>query len=580
MSELQALAKDFQSQGDTVLEKLTEWAQDRGEQICVYYGDEEQAYSFRCFNRLCNRVANGLAAMGVSKADRVSVLSKNAFVTSIAMFATWKLGALYCPINNAYKGELLSYIINDTGPKVLLVDQQFVARLNAIQSDIAELPELLIHEPEIGAHDYDDSQRESLDQLFSSRSWATLLEHSDSDPGVSVYADDLANIIYTSGTTGQPKGVVQSHKWIHAYNYYALKTSHADYVIHSDLPLYHVGGAMLSVAGAVWAGCRLALWDRFSPESFWQRIRQSGATHALLVDTMIDWLMNAPVSESDRDHGLKIVNMTPLPANHNAMAQRFGIEFVQTGYGSTELGVGFIGLIDELGADYPKPKQWQRGHSRELIRRRHTELGGGQSLLEGCATVRKGFMGSVACLVDVKLVDANGKDVAPDQPGQLAFRHKLPATMFCEYFNKPSATDKAVRDGWYYPNDVVSVDDNGIYYFEDRQQGFIRVRGENLSATTVEQQMQYHPAVSRCAVVGVPAEQGNEQDIAAFVVLKPKADATAEDLQHWAREQLPKFMWPRHLRIVATLPVTPTFKVEKYKLAQQLIAEQAARPHA
>lgn len=580
MLDLVKLEQDYLSQGNTVLEKLAEWVECRGDSVCLYYGEQDRQYSFRAFNALCNQAANGLSALGIQKGSRVSVLSKNAFVTTVAMFAAWKLGALYCPINNNYKGDLLAYIINDTNPKVLLADQQFTGSLNAIQNDIEQIPELVIYEPDTQAHDYDAALSTSPDEVFSSRSLSVLLDSSDDDPNVCVADTDLANIIYTSGTTGQPKGVVQNHRWIHHYNYYGLESAHPDNVIHSDLPLYHVGGALMNVAGAVWAGCCLALWDRFSPESFWSRIRRSGATHAPLVDTMINWLMDAPPSEYDKSHSLKAVNMIPLPSNHNDVARRFGIDFVIAGYGSTELGVGFTGLIDELGDEYPKSAQWEKGYTRQKIRELHAGVGSAKSLINGMLPVKKGFMGTLASLVDVKVVDEAHNEVAPGVPGQVAFRHKLSNMMFREYFNKPEATREAMRGDWYYPSDVVSYDEDGLYYFEDRKQGFIRVRGENLSATTVEQQIHKHPAISRCAVVGVPALQGSEEDIAAFLVLKDAGSTTVDELAQWVRDQLPKFMWPKHLRIVDTLPVTPTFKVEKFKLEQQLKAELAARHSA
>ncbi len=567
------LEQDFRSQGDTVLEKLTEWVEVKGDRLCLYYGEQDQAYTFQRFNQICNRVANGLAGLGVKKGDRVSVLSKNAFVTTVTMFAAWKLGALYCPINNNYKGDLLAYIINDTSPKVLLADWQFIASLNAIKDAIGQHPQLLIHQPEPEAHDYDPTVTIAPDEDFSVSWMSALLESSEEDPDVNVKDTDLANIIYTSGTTGNPKGVVQNHKWIHNYNYYGLKLAHPDNVIYNDLPLYHVGGALMNVAGAVWAGSCLALWDRFSSEDFWRRIRKSGATHALLVDTMINWLMDAPPSAEDRNHSLKAVNMTPLPSNHNEVARRFGIAFVNCGYGSTELGVGFVGMIDELGEEYPKPAKWERGYTRKQVRALHAQMASTESLISGLSPVKKGFMGTLAPLVEVKVVDDADNKVAPGTPGQVAFRHKLPDMMFREYFNKPIETQSAMREGWFYASDVISYDEEGIYYFEDRKQGFIRVRGENVSATTVEQQIQDHPAISRCAVVGVPAKQGDEQDIAAFLVLKQAGDITVDEIDYWLRENLPKFMRPKYLRIVDALPITPTFKVEKYKLEQLLIAE-------
>ncbi len=571
--DLPSLEKDFLSQGKTVLEKLDHWVAFKGDSPCLYYGEAGQIFTYQEFDRLTNQLANGFAKTGVGKGDRISILSKNNLVTTLAMFASWKLGAVYCPINNSYKGDLLAYILNDTGPKVLFLDQQFVADVNAVAERLEKLPLLVVHEPEEGDHDYNAAVTAQPDKSFGALTLNALLDAPDTTPDVPVFETDLANIIYTSGTTGNPKGVVQNHKWMHGYIYGLLRRCHQDEVIYSDLPLYHVGGACFNVVRAVWSGCKLALWDRFSPKDFWRRIHTSGATFAMLMDVMIDWLMQVPPSEEDRNNTLKHVGMMPLPANHHAVARRFGFDFVGIGYGSTELGAGFGGLIDEWPGEQGTPTMLWKGFSKEVIRQHHRELVSDNSLVPGNSTIRKGFMGVPSPLVDVKVVDEEGNPVGPRVPGQAVFRHRLPDMLFREYFNKPEATAEAVRDGWYYPSDLISYDEDGLYYFEDRKQGFIRVRGENLSAVTVEHQLQQHPAIHRSAVIGVPAAEGNEQDIAAFIVLKNGGDLPESCLHEWAEGALPKFMRPRYFRFVEELPVTPTFKVEKYKLKSQMLKE-------
>ncbi len=573
-SDLLLLEKDFLSQGKTVLEKLRHWVDCKGDSPCLYYGEDDRLFTYREFDRLTNQLANGLARLGVRKGDRISILSKNNLVTTLAMFASWKLGAVYCPINNRYKGDLLTYILNDTDPKALLGDQGFVADLNAVKPQLNQLPRIVVHTPKPGDHDFEDAVAAQPDQAFDALNLDALLDGADSAPGIPVDENDLANIIYTSGTTGNPKGVVHNHRWMHNYISGTLALHHPDDVLYSDLPMYHVGGACFNVVRAVWAGCKLALWDRFSPNSFWERMRLSGATHATLMDVMIDWLMKAPPSDRDREHALKVASMNPLPANHNEIARRFGIDFVGAGYGSTELGGGFGALIDELGDELPKSPAWQKGYSREAMRKLFVEVGGSaQAIIGAQQPLRKGVMGLPNPLVDVKVVDDDGNPVPPNVPGHAAFRHKLPNMLFLEYFNKPEATAEAVRDGWYYPSDLISYDEDGLYYFEDRKQGFIRVRGENLSAVTVEHQLQRHPAIQRSAVIAVPAAEGNEQDIAAFVVLNNSQDLTEDALHAWSEAELPKFMRPRYFRFVEELPVTPTFKVEKYKLKERLLAE-------
>lgn len=572
MSELLSVEKDFRLQGSTVLEKLSEWVISKGDSRCIYYGEDDRYLTYDELNRMSNKVANGYARLGVKKGDRISVLSKNALVTTITMFAAWKLGALYCPINNSYKGDLLAYIINDTQSKVLFLDQCFVENVNTIRDQIKNLPHLVVHEPKPEEHDFDTALIVQPASVFNMAAMDTLLEAPDNDPEVSVSEFDLAGIIYTSGTTGNPKGVVQNHRWLHSYNYLSLKLHHPDTVIYNDLPLYHVGGAYFNVVRAIWSGCQLALWDRFSPNEFWHRIHKSGATFAQLMDVMIDWLLQAPPSPDDRNNSLFMVGMNPLPANHHEVAKRFGFDFISAGYGSSEIGVGFFGLIDEFGDEPGTPVELQQGFTKDEWRQLYRDLNS-KSVVSVEASLKKGFMGVPSPLVEVAVQDGAGKPVAPGAPGQAAFRSRLPDIFFREYFNKPEATHEAMQDGWYHPADIISYDENGLYYFEDRKQGFIRVRGENVSATTVEQQLDKHPMINRSAVVGVPASQGNEEDLAVFIVLKPDAGLSAETLRSWTRQVMPKFMQPKHIRFIDALPVTPTFKVERYKLKQIILAE-------
>jgi carnitine-CoA ligase len=109
-----------------------------------------------------------------------------------------------------------------------------------------------------------------------------------------------------------------------------------DDVIYNDLPMYHVGGAIANVGRAVWAGCEVAVWDRFSPSGFWDRIGSRQATAAILLDVMIPWMMKAPERAGDRRNTLNKVHMQSLPQHHAGVARRFGFHFVTAGFGQIE----------------------------------------------------------------------------------------------------------------------------------------------------------------------------------------------------------------------------------------------------
>jgi crotonobetaine/carnitine-CoA ligase len=141
------------------------------------------------------------------------------------------------------------------------------------------------------------------------------------------------------------------------------------------------------------------------------------------------------------------------------------------------------------------------------------------------------------------------------------------------YFNKPEATLEVFRNLWFHTGDACYKDEDETYYFVDRMGGFIRTRGENISSYQIEDFINSHPRVDVCAAFPIPAEEGEEDDIVVYIVPKQGEDLGEEDLKTWIASEMPKFMWPKHIRFAQELPRTPTNKVEKYKLKQAILSE-------
>ncbi|RBW48901.1 AMP-binding protein [Marinobacter sp. F3R11] len=569
MKQPQEIFDQMVSEGDVPLYQLKRHAFENGDKVFIYYGETGESLTFReMYDRSLN-IACGLASLGIQRGQPVSVLTSNSLLAAISMFACWQVGAIYAPINFNLKGKLLSYQISDTAAPVLITDPSFGSELHKIGSDIA--PCHVVFGPdtsgEAGESDVElpNSTVHRLDTLAAS-------EISLADPGLGPF--DPATIIYTSGTTGPAKGVLLPFRWINQYAFAGRSQWTPEDVVYCDLPMYHVGGAYALLVKAVWKGNTVGLWNRFSPSEYWSRIRECGASTGILLDVMIPWLMSAPPSDDDRNNTLNKVHMQPLPANHYEVAKRFGFDFVTCGFGQTESGAGFMAIIDELGDQPGTQPELYKGLSKDELRA--SAKAAGRLLVSGEQDLPAGFMGRPSPLVDVAILDEDDNRLPPGQVGQLAFRPRFPGLLLQQYLNKPEATLKAWRNLWFHTGDAVVEGDDGTFRFVDRMGGYFRVRGENVSSYEVESLLVDHPEVRAVAAVPMPAQEGNEDDIAVFIELKEAGSTTENDIATFAADHMPKYMRPRHIRIVDTLPVTPTNKIEKYKL-KQMITEQEPR---
>lgn len=565
----QDLTALLRADGEIVTERLDHWAATAGDRPFFHYGEDDATLTFAEFARRTDAIAGNLAAHGVRKGDRISVFASNSLASALVMFGVWKAGALFCPINFAYSGRLLAYQLNDTRPSLVVVEPALLPLLNAVVDELAERPDVVVYGPPAGAHDHGG---ERVPALLPELSWADLTAEAAA-PDVTIEFDDPANIIYTSGTTGPAKGVVQPHRWMAQYTFALRLPLTTDDVIYNDLPMYHVGGAIANVARAAWVGCEVAVWDRFSPTAFWDRIRERGATTAILLDVMIPWLMQAPATDQDRHNTLNKVHMQPLPLHHHEVARRFGLDFVTAGFGQTESGAPLSVLVEEVSEGEGTPAELWTGRSHEEMNALMARFD--LPFLQGAEVTRKGLMGRPSIFVEATVLDERDQECAPEEVGQLALRSKLPGLFLSEYHGKPAQTVAAFGNLWFHTGDAALRDADGSFFFVDRMGDRMRVRGENLSSFQVEDLLNQHPDVQFCAVLAIPSGEGDEDDVVAYVIAREGSELTEQTMHAFAAETMPKHMRPRHVRIVDDIPRTLTNKIEKYKLRQMITADLA-----
>lgn len=551
--------------GSTLPERLDHWAATTPQAVCLYDGETDREFTYAELGAVTDRLAGNLARSGIDPGDRISVFTTNSLFATLMMFACWKAGAVYAPVNFSYRGRLLSYQLNDTAPRLLFTDADLVTRIPEIAGDLSEAQDLRVVVYE--------SDAEAAVGGLPTVPWSSLTADAER-PAVEVGPADPANIVYTSGTTGPAKGVLQPHLWINQYTYGLRSCIGPDDVVYNDLPMYHVGGAFANVGRAIWVGGEAAIWNRFSPSEFWDRIERRGATAAILLDVMIPWLMKAPESESDRANTLSKVHMQPLPLHHTAVAKRFGIDMVSAGFGQTESGAPLKVMMRETDEGEGTPPELRKGlMGAELIEACESR---GMHVVDGSTITEKGAMGTPSWFVEVAIFDENDEECPRGVAGELVVRPLIDNIMMTEYIGKSEATERAWRGGWFHTGDSALQNPDGTFRFVDRLGDRIRVRGENLSSFQVEDLLNGHPDVQMTAVFAVPSADGDEDDIVAYVVLVDGSSVTEQDLRTFATEEMPKFMRPMHYRIVEDIPRTPTNKIEKYKLRQSFSPQTSA----
>jgi crotonobetaine/carnitine-CoA ligase len=286
--------------------------------------------------------------------------------------------------------------------------------------------------------------------------------------------------------------------------------------------------------GALTAGASLILADRFSASKFWDQIRYYKATVFNYIGAMIPILSKQPESEKDRDHQVRAAYGTPAfdAEFKDYIERRYGITLV-TGYGLTECG---LCLIQPL---YGLRKERSMGLPKQIP--------------------------GVGFVNQAKIVDENDREVPPDVVGEIKLKNPV---IMKGYFKDPELTDKVLSDGWLSTGDYAWKDEDDYFYFADRKKDVIRRRGENVSSLEVENVINAHPKVLEAAVIGIPAELYDDE-IKAYVIIKPNENLDPIEIIEWCRDRLAYFKVPRFIEFRSELPKTPTHRVQKYMLRKE-----------
>ena len=465
------------------------------------------------------RVAASLQRLGVGLGDPVLCWLPNGPELLRTWFGINLRGAVYVPVNTAYRGSLLERVVCDSGARVLVAHHALLERLNDI--DPGALADVVV----VGARPGDVPLRPGLRALDEATALLDANGHDWPGPERPLEPWDLQAILYTSGTTGPSKGVLVSYRH-HSSACGVVPAAPDDtYLINS--PLFH-GGATLPVISMLKVGGSVAIVRGFSTTDFWNVVESSGVNCCTLMGPMASFLVRADGPERGR-HRLRRVCIAPFNQDGIMFAERFGVE-VYTAYNSTEMSTPLV-------------------------------ANPGFAAVPGiCGRPRPG--------VEVRIVDEFDRERPDGEVGELIVRTDQPWSMTQGYHRMPEATLAAWRNGWFHTGDAFRRTADGDYVFVDRLKDAIRRRGENVSSVEVEAEALTHPGVARAGAVGVPSEYAEEEILLA---VEPTAGAHIDprQLAEHLTGRLPYFMVPRYIRVLAELAMTPSGKVRKDVLRQQ-----------
>ena len=475
-------------------------------------------------NARANRVANALIARGLRPGEAVSTLMPNCEENLAVWFGIQKAGGVQCPINLAYKGGFLSWVINLPRSRFLVIGDSHLEALALVAGELPLLERVIVHET--GARQGPDPAHpwEPLEELEAA---------GDGEPGVEVGWTDDARIMFTSGTTGRSKGAIKQH----ASDYFSGRTyievcgvTEED-TFFSCLPLFHSNAQVLAAYPAMIAGARIAFSERYSSQRFWSQVVDAGATILNTVSAINYFIWNTPRGELDRAHTVSRIMAMPAPRDiYEPFEERFGIRFIE-GYGLTETGM----------VTYHPPGRSPRPGS--------------------CGVATPGF--------EVTVVEP-GTDLPlpPDTPGEIVVDMKMPNIVMRTYAGMPEKTADDCRNLKLHTGDLGRLDADGYLYFLDRVKDYIRRRGENVSSMEVESVVTAHAEIIEAAAIGVKAAEGASAEDEILICVVPR-DGCAPDPQallDWCAERMPYFAVPRYVRVMGHLPKTPTERVRKVEL--------------
>ncbi|MCX8023366.1 MAG: AMP-binding protein [Syntrophorhabdaceae bacterium] len=485
--------------------------------------------TWREFDERADKFSNVLVEKGVKKGDKVVHFMMNSINWLVAYFGIVRTGAWVVPLNFRFTAEDVKYCCDVAEPKVVVFDEEFIPRIDAIKDNLPTVTDYICVGKNIPSY---------------ASSFETLLEGSPATPlNVELTYDDPCGLYFTSGTTGQPKPILLTHNNMLCAciteNQHHRQTKDDCFILIP--PLYHTG-AKMHWFGSFIVGGRAVILKGVSPEWVLEAVSEEGGT---IVWLLVPWA---------QDILLKFDSGELKPTDYNLSKWR----------------------LMHIGAQPVPPsliKHWKEYFPNMDY---DTNYGLSESTGPGCVHLgignehKIGAIGIPGFNWETKIVDEQGRPVKKGEPGELCVRGN---GVMREYYKNPEATARTLINGWLFTGDMAREDEDGFIWLVDRKKDIIITGGENVFPVEVEDFIHNHPDVKDVAAIGLPDERLGEI-VAVIVDVVPGKTLTEEEVIKFC-EGLPKYKRPRKV-FFGEVPRNPTGKIEKPKLRKKYTGMEEA----
>jgi len=493
---------------------LEETVRQYGDKTAIVSGDRRLTYAE--LDEASNKVANTLLSMGLNKGDRVAMLLSNSPEFVSVYFGTVKAGGIAVPLDIKYKVDELACLFGNCQPKVMVAESPILEPL------VPTLPRFTSLKHVIGVGAKSEGQFLSYQEIMATGS-SNRVE-------VGLEPEDIAQISYTGGPTNRPRGAVLSHRSLvaeAAVSGDGFQQTDKDIVMLFALPMYHVFGLVAVLLTSVYKGSTVVM------------VSGTGLSIGIFMATI------------EREKGTMFLGVPYIFVLAVDMAEKGGVKN----------DLSSLRLCGSAGAPISVDtiRRFKQHYGFDLI-----DFWG---LTEAVCHVTcppadgTGKLGSVGKALPgwkVKIVDGDGKELPPNQPGEII----VSGPIMKGYYDNRQATTEMIKDGWLHTGDIGRVDEDGWLFIVGRKKEVIIAKGQNIYPSDIEDVLYTHPKVAEAAVVGIPDELRGEV-VRAVISLKAGQAATEEEIRRFCRKRMADFKVPRQVIFMDSLTKTASGQIHK-----------------